>query len=609
MARTFTLTSEAYQGRYMQLYCEQVADIANNRSTINWTLTVAGGESSYYATGPTTVTIAGKQVYYCQMMSWTTKVFPAAKGSTSGSITVDHDANGNTTIAVSMSTSIYTGVVKTYSNNWSLDKIPRQASITSVSNFTDTDNPQFSFSNPGGYKMDVWLEPNPVGDHLCVRENISNTGSYKWTLTNAERDALRNKCAGKSCTIRIGLYSYVGGVQYADYRDVTYTMTENAATKPTVSLAVSQNNGSLPSAFNGLYIQGKSRVNVSVSAAGKYNARINDYSGKVEGKAYSTANFTSDALQNPGDVTVYGYATDSRNFVGSAEQKIHVIEYAKPFVIPLGNENAILCYRSDGNGIRTGTSTSVWVKAARSYYKVSANGSQKNFCALQWRRKLSTEEWNDSTHLWNDLLAKSSTGADEYSGMLSGVVFDLQNAYTVQIRAIDDIGETDTKTLEVPTRDVALHLGKGGKNVSVGTFCDYSEEYTFYSAWKAIFADGIYIDDTKVINHVVEEGTDDIWKYRKWNDGTVELWGYASATYENGYVLGKELTYPFPLVSALSGIGTVNSYGGNAADALAWNIKLAFGTDTCKIWIHNTIVGFTNDSTVNASIYIVGRWK
>ena len=144
---------------------------------------------------------------------------------------------------------------------------------------------------------------------------------------------------------------------------------------------------------------------------------------------------------------------------------------------------------------------------------------------------------------------------------------------------------------------------------SIGSFCDYSEEYTLYSAWKAIFADGIYIDDTKVINHVVEEGTDDIWKYRKWNDGTVELWGYASATYENGYVLGKELTYPFPLVSALCGIGTVNSYGGNAEDALAWNIKLAFGTDTCKIWIHNTVVGFTNDSTVNASVYIVGRWK
>lgn len=495
MARTFTLTSDAYQGRYMQLYCEQTTDIANNRSTINWTLSVLGGESSYYQTGPTTVTIAGRQVYYCKQMAWDTKVFPAARGSTSGSLVVDHDTLGNLTIAVSMSTSIYTGIVKGYSNNWSMDSIPRQAKITAAYDFTDVGNPSISFSNPGGYRVDLWLEPNPVGDHICIRENIPNTGSYTWSLTNAERDALRNKCAGNSCPIRIGLYSYVGGVQYADYRDMTYTMTENAATKPTVSLSVSPNNGSLPSTFNGLYIQGKSRVNVAVSAQGKYNARITGYSGQVEGKAYYAQNFTSDALKNSGAVTVYGYASDSREFLGSAERQISVIEYAKPLVIPLGSENAISCYRSDGNGKRTGASTSVWIKAARNYRKVVASGAQKNFCALQWRRKLSTEAWNDSVHLWSNLLAKNSLATDEYSGLLSGVVFDLQKAYTIQIRAIDDLGEHDLKTLEVPTRDVALHLGKGGKNVSVGSYCDYSEDYTFYSAWKAIFANG-FVDET-----------------------------------------------------------------------------------------------------------------
>ena len=238
MAKTFTLTSDAYQGRYMKLTCEQVPDVANNRSTINWTLQVLGGESSYYTTGPTTVTIAGKQVYYCKQMSWDTRTFPAGKGSTSGSLVVNHDANGNTTVAVSMSTSIYTGIVKSYSGNWSLDNLPRQAKITAAGNFTDVDNPSISFSNPGGHRMNVWLEPNPVGDHLCIRENIPNTGSYTWQLTDAERNALRSKCTGRSCTIRIGLYSYVGGVEHADYRDMTYTMTENAATKPAVSLAV-----------------------------------------------------------------------------------------------------------------------------------------------------------------------------------------------------------------------------------------------------------------------------------------------------------------------------------------------------------------------------------
>lgn len=409
---------------------------------------------------------------------------------------ISHNSDGSKSITISGSVSGpsgtgFAGHTTRGSGTATFDSIPRQATITAAYDFTDVDNPSFSFSNPGGFPMDVWLEPNPIGDHLCVRTGIPNTGSYTWVLTDAEREALRSRCSGPSCTIRIGLYSYVSGVQYADYRDKTYTMTENTATKPVVSLSVTNNNGSLPKEFDGLYIQGKSRVDVVVSASGKYNAKINGYSGKVDGKAYHSDKFTSDVLQNPGNVTIYGYATDSRGFTGSKDQQVQVIEYSKPLVVPVGSENAILCYRSDGNGKRTGTSTSVWIKAARSYHKVIASGSQKNFCALEWRRKLSTEAWDDSVHLWSDLIEKSNLSTDEYSALLSGVEFDLQKSYTVQIRAIDDIGEVDPKTLEVPTRDVALHLGKGGKNVSIGTYCDYAEDYTFYSQWKAIFGNGI----------------------------------------------------------------------------------------------------------------------
>ena len=605
MAKTFTLTSDAYQGRYMRLSCEQVPDVANNRSTINWTLSVLGGESSYYQTGPTTVTIAGKQVYYCKLMAWDTKVFPAAKGSVSGSLVVDHDAAGNKTVAVSLSTSIYTGIVKGHSGNWALDGLPRQATITAAGDFTDVGNPSISFSNPGGFRMKVWLEPNPVGTHICERDNIPNTGSYTWVLTDAEREALRSRCPGNSCPIRIGLYSYVGGIEYADFKDKTYTMTENAATKPSVGVNVNLNNSNLPGKFVGLYIQGKSRLNISLSAQGKYNADIKSYWAVVEGKTYSGQAITTDAIQSSGNVDIFGYAKDSREFTGHESQSITVTEYAKPLVIPIGIETAILCYRSDGNGTRLGSSTSVWIKAKRSYYSLSGN----NTCALQWRRKLTTEEWNDSTHLWSDLLAKTATG-DEYNALLSGVVFDVKKAYTVQIRAIDDIGESDTKTFEVPTQDVALHLGKGGKNVAIGTYCDYSEDYTFYSDWKAIFDKEVFIGGAKVGNHVVDEGISGTWKYRKWNDGTVELWSTITAVHHNGSILGGRLNYPFALTGTAYGIGTLNDAGGNSGGALPWNLKLTYGLDLCEVWIHNPgSVGFGADTTAKASVYIVGRWK
>jgi hypothetical protein len=462
-------------------------DIPNNKTKIGWSCGVYCGHNFYSnAIKMSAVSIDGTQVYSGGKYS---NFYEGNHVIASGEMWIAHGSDGTKTFSISSFTGwLYSNY--NYSSNggsYELTKIPRQATITSVSDFTDVDNPSFSFSNPGGFPMDVWLEPNPVGDHLCVRNNIPNTGNYQWTLTEAEREELRNKSNGQlQYKIRVGLYTHIGDTTYADYKDKTFTMTENDATKPTVGMIVGLNNSSLPSIFNGLYIQGKSRLNVEPYANGKYDANITSLYAVIDGKTYNTAPFTSDVIQSSGKLVTY--AKDSRGFTNSVSRTIEVIPYSKPLVVPLNGENAILCYRSDGNGNRIGNSTSVWIKAKRTYYSVDG----KNQCALQWRKKLTAEGWDDSVHLWHDLIAKTDTSTDEYNALLSGEVFDLKKSYTVQIKAIDDVGEHDVKTLEIPTMDVALHLGKGGKNVSVGTYCDYSVPYRFYSDWEGVFDKGLW---------------------------------------------------------------------------------------------------------------------
>ncbi len=501
MATSGTLKTNTTYDSYFWVKWSQSGnqDIPNNRTQIAWSCGVYCGHDFYSnAIKMSAVTINGTKVYSGGTYS---NYYEGDHTIASGTMWISHNTDGSKTFSISS----FTGWL--YSNNnyscnggsYTLTQIPRAATITSVNDFTDVDNPSFSFSNPGGFPMDVWLEPNPVGDHLCVRTNIPNTGNYQWTLTEAEREELRVKSNGQlQYKIRVGLYTRIGNTTYSDYKDKTFTMTENDATKPSVGVTVALNNGSLPSQFDGMYIQGKSKLDVSLSADGKYGANITDLYAVIDGKAYTKAPFTSDVIQSSGNVTAY--AKDSRGFSNSASQPIEVIPYSKPLVVPLESENAILCYRSDGNGIRVGNSTSVWIKAKRTYYPMS----NTNQCALQWRRKLTTEEWNDSVHLWNDLLSKPNTSSDEYNRMLSGVVFDLKKSYSVQIRAIDDVGEHDVKTFEIPTMDVALHLGKGGKNVSVGTYCDYSKEYTFYSEWEAIFDKDVYIKGKKIEEFILD---------------------------------------------------------------------------------------------------------
>ncbi|UKI22358.1 MAG: DUF859 domain-containing protein [Anaerotruncus sp.] len=88
-------TSKSYEGRYLKLTITESVNVVENTSTLTWVLQSLGGSVNYYTTGPTTVTINGTQVYYKARTAWSTSQFPAAKGSTSGTITVAHNSNGS----------------------------------------------------------------------------------------------------------------------------------------------------------------------------------------------------------------------------------------------------------------------------------------------------------------------------------------------------------------------------------------------------------------------------------------------------------------------------------------------------------------------------------
>lgn len=137
MATTFTTQGSAHasiDGRYMYLTITESVDKKNNKSTLSWTLTVTGGSSNYYSTGPTTVKINGTQVYYKARTEWDTYEFPAAKGSTSGTIDVTHDTNGTKTITVVFETAIYYGAwaVADYGGSMTLTPIDRSAPTVSA---------------------------------------------------------------------------------------------------------------------------------------------------------------------------------------------------------------------------------------------------------------------------------------------------------------------------------------------------------------------------------------------------------------------------------------------------------------------------------------------
>lgn len=482
----------------MQLTCTQTKDTANNKSIITWVLSSIGGNNEYYSTGPTAIYINGANVYYKDRVNWEAKVFPAAKGSVSGTTEVAHTDDGSKTITIQLRTIIYYGAssLKVYTQNWELDTIARGVSILSApATFSDIDGlPTVTYANPMGNNiktLEMCIKDSSGWSVIAPYRAVNKTGTLSYTFTNDDIEALRTLTAGTwSCG---GMFFLKGttadGTEYTDSRPFTFSLTENPDTKPTVTMTIAPSNpDTFPSALASTYVQGKSGVKATITGEGKYGGSISSYALAVGGvnKNSSSNVVTSEAIKSSGNVTVIGSAFDSRGFMGTASQTISVLEYSKPLVIPRGSDTAIQCYRSDGNGKRVGNSTSVWIKAKRSYHNLGG----KNGCTLEWRSRKSTETW-DTTHKWSTLVANTNTSTEEYNALVSGT-FDLTKSYAIQIRAIDDVGEYDIKDFEIPTQDVALHLGHGGKNVSIGEFCDYAEQYTFHSSWKAIFDNGIH---------------------------------------------------------------------------------------------------------------------
>lgn len=339
---TYTLYSaNSHQGRKLRLYCTSSTNIANNTSTINWTLYSEGGSSSYYTTGPTTVTINGVEVYYKGRTNWDNKKFPVAKGSTSGSLTVAHNDDGRKSISVSLSTAIYTSSVTTNSGTWTLDTIQRYPTLISGQNFTDTGNPTLTFNNPSKlYPIRVKLEAGE-NTQLITRNISSSATSYTFNLTEEERNKLRALCPNsKTLTVTETVCAMNGNTELsASYKQYTMTIVD---ANPTFNVSYLDTNSATTAITgnNQQIIQNKStlQINITNATALKY-ASLSSASVNVNG-AITTQSLSGSSLTiNIGTIdvssnlTVPVTITDSRGNSTTINLTIQVLPWSLPNAI------------------------------------------------------------------------------------------------------------------------------------------------------------------------------------------------------------------------------------------------------------------------------------
>lgn len=82
-----TFRTNSYQGRQLRL------EVWQDGGYLKWALYSEGGSSKFYTIYNLSISIAGQTVYNPGTVGWSSQQFPAAKGSTGGSVWVGHSAS------------------------------------------------------------------------------------------------------------------------------------------------------------------------------------------------------------------------------------------------------------------------------------------------------------------------------------------------------------------------------------------------------------------------------------------------------------------------------------------------------------------------------------
>ena len=191
--------SNSHEGRQLRL------DVWQDGGNCRWTLYSSGGSVDYYTVYNLYISINGTVVYNPGTVSWSTKKFPAATGSTSGSVWIGNGVDAKT-IYISFIGAVYYDRNTQNGGNFTMGQYIYKPSLNniSISNVSDTSAyVSFSVANNNGqtpYSPYIDLSLTDFGS--VVKSSASREATFTGLDANRTYYARGNDAndAGRSYT-------------------------------------------------------------------------------------------------------------------------------------------------------------------------------------------------------------------------------------------------------------------------------------------------------------------------------------------------------------------------------------------------------------------------
>ena len=187
---------------------------------------------------------------------------------------------------------------------------------------------------------------------------------------------------------------------------------------------------------------------------------------------------------------------------------------------------------------------------------------------------------------WNDMQITKSGNSYYASADFTISNFNRNIAYSFEVKAADKLESATGSAVGIKSLPV-FHWSES----------DFAFEVP------------VKIQGSPITDFVVEQGTTEIWTYRKWNSGIAECWGFwqeegiAIKTPQRGAYMSALMTETLPFVfygtSIISGHVSNSMWFGNT-----W---VSSGTNTLNYTISR--VTEADSDSCDIRMFIIGKWK
>ena len=470
--------------------------VANNTSTIYWTVMAAGGNgkphASYVMAGPVTVSIAGVTVY--SRADRFKMCVDDVLGS--GSFTLTHNADGKQSFSAWAEAAIYTYAISStrYDYYVELPQIPRASNVfilygntigsqidigisRAVSSFTHTLTWRFggrtgTIAESSSSASITWTPP------LDLSSQIPNSESGAGTLTCITYNG-NTEIGRKSISFTLKVPSYIGPSINKFEPSIVPVDIKNC----------------------GLYVKNHTAVKWDVTAYGSYGSTIQKCTISGQNLSYTFTNTstsytrTSETLTISGEKVYTVTVTDSRGRTASKTGRITIWDYNSP-VITSANS-----FRSNADGTLNVSGEYVTHKLTASFYTLQGNNTIKI--------EVFNKESSNPTYSKNSVIIKNDSDYKtvNYSYTYPDSSFKADTKYDFKIVISDSIGQSSTVYTHVGTKNVPINIASDNSSIAIGSFAQKQADNKglFRCEWAASFASSPQVDSDRNLKRNIDD--------------------------------------------------------------------------------------------------------